>query len=326
MEFEDQVKVMDSIAEWSEKYGFYGALFYYSHSSLDPWISASRIIQKTDRLVPLIATQPYVMSPLQVAKMVSTISVLFGRQVCLNLIAGVSETEQASANQSLSASERYVRIEEYITVLKELLSSAGKSCNYSGQYYKFNGVSLKPGLNPLHMPEFFVPGSSKDSIRVAHAQAGSALVRPEPIDSFKEKYVSHIDRTRLNLGIRIAVLARPTSEEAWKDAEKLFPETRSGRLSMVLKKSLTSENSKQMVDLALNQTLYDNVYWMGAYSSGMSTDPYLVGSYQEVADYLQEYIDCGVTTILLGDLYTEDGFFHFSQVKELLTNQIRENA
>ena len=96
-----QVEKIDLVAKLTEKYDFTGTLIYYFQDSYDPWMLANRILQQTEHLVPLIATQPFALPPFTVAKMVKSIYGIYGRKVNLNFITGVMEKELISVNESI---------------------------------------------------------------------------------------------------------------------------------------------------------------------------------------------------------------------------------
>src|SRR5579862_2271478 len=76
------------VARWSDQAGCQGILVYTDNSLPDPWLLGQTIIESTERLSPLIAVQPVYMHPFSVAKMVSSLACLYGRRVCLNMVAG----------------------------------------------------------------------------------------------------------------------------------------------------------------------------------------------------------------------------------------------
>jgi alkanesulfonate monooxygenase len=46
------------VARWSEDAGCAGILVYTDNSIVDPWLVSQVILQSTERLAPLVATQP----------------------------------------------------------------------------------------------------------------------------------------------------------------------------------------------------------------------------------------------------------------------------
>ncbi|MEM5633038.1 hypothetical protein AAHB55_04745 [Bacillus cereus] len=60
---------------------------------------------------------------------------------------------------------------------------------------------------------------------------------------------------------------------------------------------------------------------MGGFLSGKTEDPYLVGSYLDVANYLNLYRDAGVNTFLIGNVGgTEEEVKHIAEVMRLVNN------
>src|SRR5262249_34631023 len=76
------------LASWSEKAGCRGILIYSDNSLVDPWLVADQILGNTERLCPLVAVQPVYLHPYSAAKMVASLSYVYGRKVYLNMIAG----------------------------------------------------------------------------------------------------------------------------------------------------------------------------------------------------------------------------------------------
>src|SRR2546421_12409667 len=57
------IKRVIDVAQWSEQAGCTGILVYTDNSEVDPWLIAQIIIQKTQRLCPLVWVQPIYMHP-----------------------------------------------------------------------------------------------------------------------------------------------------------------------------------------------------------------------------------------------------------------------
>src|SRR5919204_6216750 len=73
------------VARWSERAGCVGMLVYADNGLVDPWLVAQLVITATERLAPLVAVQPMYMHPYAVAKLVSSMALLHGRRVDLNM-------------------------------------------------------------------------------------------------------------------------------------------------------------------------------------------------------------------------------------------------
>lgn len=84
----DYLRQVVDVARWSDELGCEGSLIYTNNSLVDPWLVAQTVLQNTERLCSLVAVQPVLMHPYSVAKMVASFSYLYGRRICLNMVAG----------------------------------------------------------------------------------------------------------------------------------------------------------------------------------------------------------------------------------------------
>src|SRR5262245_19075796 len=117
------LKTVVDVARWSEDSGCHGILVYTDNGLVDPWLVAQVIVQNTRRLSPLVAVQPVYMHPYSVAKMISTIGHLYGRPLCLNMVAGGFKNDLESLNDPTPHDRRYDRVIEYTEVIKRLLGT-----------------------------------------------------------------------------------------------------------------------------------------------------------------------------------------------------------
>ncbi|UJF34501.1 LLM class flavin-dependent oxidoreductase [Paenibacillus hexagrammi] len=304
------------IAQQTEQHGLQGSLLYYNHLILDPWTLAATIVQHTEKLIPLIALQPYTMPPLTAAKMIQTIGYMFDRPVHLNLISGAMQQELQQLGDQTSHDRRYERIVEYTEVLNMLLS-ATRPVYYEGLFYQLSGVQLEPRL-PEHLrPRILMSGSSDASIQAAREAADVAITHPGPIGHFEQFVQEKFSQDKLlDLGMRIGMIARKTREEAWSHAESTYQVTKKSERLTQLKTKSESVWNRNLAVLAMENELYDGVYWLGGFKSGVEFNPILVGSYEEVASYLQRYIGLGVNTFIINNLIHSQDFEHVGRVFE----------
>ncbi|QUL57078.1 LLM class flavin-dependent oxidoreductase [Paenibacillus tritici] len=323
-EFEGYYDFVSTIAQLSDEFNFTGSLIYYNHFTLDPLIIASAVIQNTQNNIPLIAIQPNAFPPHTIAKAIVSLHNLYGRKVNLNFITGNNLNELREIVDVLDHGDRYERLQEYIDVLKDLLTK--ERITYKGKYYSYDNFRMEPRLPVNAFPGIFVPGASEASILVANRLADVALARPTPVNTFYDQYCKHLRDNSLRVGIRIGIIARTTDEEAWEVAKVRFPSSRVGVLkALVLNRLQMNENNKQMSNLAKSDEVTDGVFWMGAYRSGINNNPYLVGSYEKVSEYIKRYHDIGVRVILLSDLYEREQFFHINKMRLMLNLLISED-
>src|SRR5215469_5481057 len=160
---------LGEVARWSEEAGCTGILIYSDNSLVDPWLAAQFVIERTTMLSPLVALQPVYMHPFSAAKMVSSLSYLYGRRISLNMIAGGFRNDLLSLCDETPHDQRYSRLTEYTLILKGLLTGQ-QPFSFSGKYYRVNNLVLKPALTPELLPRLLISGSSE-----AGREAASAL-------------------------------------------------------------------------------------------------------------------------------------------------------
>jgi alkanesulfonate monooxygenase len=295
------------VAQWSEDAGCKGILVYSENSLLDPWAISQIILQNTRHLCPLPAIQPVYMHPYSVAKAVATLGYLYGRRMYLNMIAGGFTNDLAALNDTTPHDKRYARLIEYTTIVKELL--AGQSpVSYSGEFCKVDKLRLKPALEHDLLPGIFVSGSSEAGLAAARAIGATAIKYPKPPG---EETVGLDDG--IDYGIRIGIIAREKEGEAWRVAHQRFPEDRKGQLTHQLAmKTSDSVWHQQLSHLADENE--GNPYWLLPFQNYKTFCPYLVGSYDRVAEEIVRYIEAGHTTFILDIPPTQEELSHIGCV------------
>ena len=282
------------IARWSEAAGCEGILVYTDNGLIDPWLVSQTIIANTERLCPLVAVQPIYLHPYAVAKMVASFAFLYGRRVYLNMVAGGFKNDLNALNDPTPHDERYTRLVEYTALILDLLRSAGP-VTLAGRYCGVSNLRMTPALPPDLLPGVFVSGSSPAGVEAARTLGATAVHYPKPAAEYG---TTAIDGTES--GIRVGIIARDDPEEAWRLARERFPEDRKGRLTHQLAMKLSdSVWHKQLSQLGKAGYSEENPYWLVPFENYKTFCPYLVGSYERVADDLARYMSVGYRTFIL---------------------------
>lgn len=283
------------VAVWSENSGCRGILVYADNSLVDPWLVAHTILQNTKRLCPLVAVQPIYMHPYAVAKMLATLGDLYGRQLYLNMVAGGFKNDLVALNDTTPHDQRYARLVEYTTIIKQLLSSPA-AVTYEGAFYKVEKLRLTPPLAPELFPGIFVSGSSDAGVEAARGLGATAIKYPKPArECESEPPVNGVDS-----GIRVGIIARSDHDHAWQIAEERFPEDRKGQLThqlaMRVSDSLWHKQLSQVADQVKDTR---ETYWLRPFENYKTFCPYLVGNHDQVATELSRYIRLGYRKFIL---------------------------
>jgi len=306
------IRQLEDIARWSEDAGYEGILVFTDNAQLDPWLVSQIIIEATDHLCPLVAIQPMYLHPYSVAKMVTSLAFLYRRRLYLNMVAGGFKNDLAALNDLTPHNDRYTRLVEYTSIIQSLLRGASP-VSFDGSYYKVTNLKLTPPLPADLMPGVFVSGSSDAGAHAARQLGATAVEYPKPA----AEYVNAAPTDCASSGIRIGVVARGEDSEAWAVAHTRFPEDRKGQLSHQLAMKVSdSWWHKQLSALDNTGESADNPYWLVPFQNYKAMCPYLVGSYDRVADEVARYIDIGYRTFILDAPVSPDELRHTGIVFE----------
>jgi len=307
---ETYVQQVIDVARWSEQAGCTGILVYTDNSIADPWSVSQIIIQNTKHICPLIAVQPIYMHPYWVAKKIATFGLLYGRRLCLNMLAGGFKNDLIALNDTTPHDERYARLIEYTTIIKLLLSSSAP-VTFEGKFYQIRNVKMAPSLPPELFPGILMSGSSEAGIAAARALGATIIQYPKPAKESAPDPTLEEGKT----GIRVGVVARPTTEEAWSAANQRFPGDRKGQLAHQLAMRVSdSVWHRQLSDMIEQAGELQGVYWMWPFENHNTFCPYLVGNYEEVAQEVSRYMRSGFESFILDIPSSREELEHIEKV------------
>jgi alkanesulfonate monooxygenase len=286
---------VQEIASWSEDAGCEGILVTTDNGEVDPWLVSQAIIGATRSLSPLVAVQPVYMHPYSVAKMVASLAFLYGRRVYLNMVAGGFALDLAALNDQTPHDQRYERLIEYTTIIRQLLESAGP-VTFSGRHYQVHNLKLTPRVPRELLPEILLSGSSEAGMAAALHLGATAVEYPKPA----AEYAGAASVGVKSRGIRIGIIARSSEDDAWRVAHGRFPPDRRGQLAHELAMKVSdSAWHRQLSQLGDTPTGEQNPYWLVPFKNYKTFCPYLVGSYSKVAHALAGYVSAGYRTFVL---------------------------
>jgi alkanesulfonate monooxygenase len=281
------------VARWSEQAGCTGILVYTDNSLVDPWLVSQVVLESTARLAPLVAVQPVYMHPYSVAKMVASFGFMYRRRLWLNMVAGGFKNDLAALNDDTPHDQRYQRLVEYTRIIKQLLESS-QPVSFEGAFYKVRNLKMTPPLDPELAPGILVSGSSPAGLEAARAIGATAVKYPRPPRAYTAAPEG------IGCGVRVGIVARPGSQEAWEVARARFPVDRAGQIAHKLALKVSDSHwHKQLSDATQAEGMREGAYWMWPFENYKTFCPYLVGSYAEVAEQVSLYMQSGYRTFIL---------------------------
>ncbi len=301
---------VSEVSRWCEDGGCTGVLIYTDNSLVDPWLVAREVIGATSTLNPLVAMQPLYMHPYYAAKLIATLADLHGRRVYLNMVAGGFVNDLVALGDATDHDRRYERVVEYASIIERLVADDGP-VSLDGTWYQIKNLSLAPKVDEGLRPGFMVSGSSPAGMLAARRLGACAVQYPKPAAEYESVDPASVADDN---GIRIGLIAREDADEAWRIAWDRFPGDQRGRLMHRLAMA-TSDSMwhDQLSGLGEATATEPSPYWLHPFQNYRTFCPYLVGTYDDVAEMVARYLTAGFETFIL-DIPREPDDLRHTQV------------
>ena len=322
------LRYLKQLALTAETNGFESMLTPTGLWCEDAWLATAALLDATDTIKFLVAIRPGLVAPTLIAQQAVTYQRLSNNRLLLNVVVGGEDHEQAAYGDHSTKSERYWRADESLQIARRLWTE-DDPVSFQGEYYNIVNAQLKD--RPEVLPKIFLGGSSADGIEVAARQVDTYITWGEPVEPAQAKIKRVQDSAQrhgreLDYAIRLHVIARDTSEEAWHVAQKLLDgvdpaEVRKIQQGLALSQS---EGQRRMSELhgrgadfqhgadAHSLEVAPNLWaGIGLLRGGAGTA--LVGSYDEVAERIQDYYNAGFTQFVLSGYPQLEESFHVGE-------------
>ncbi|MEE1816211.1 LLM class flavin-dependent oxidoreductase [Streptomyces sp. SP18ES09] len=294
------------VARAAEQAGFARLLTPVGLGCVDPWVLTSAVAAVTERIGFLVAFRAGLAQPTLIAQQADTFRRLFGDRIALNVVTGGDPVEQKAYGDHLPKAERYVRTGELMHVVRELLD--GSAVTLDGHHVRVEDARLAAPSVDTPVPLYF-GGASPEAEEVAAHHAEVQLLWGEPPAAVAERVARVRARAAragrsLRFGIRLHVITRDTSAEAWQEADRVLagfdPEAvrasqeRFARMDSTGQARMTALHGGSAESLTVSPNLWAGI---GLVREGAGTA--LVGSHDEVARRLFEYGRAGIDEFVL---------------------------
>ncbi|MCW2598836.1 MAG: Alkanesulfonate monooxygenase [Frankiales bacterium] len=310
------IAYLAQIARSAEQLGFEAVLTPTGSWCEDAWITTAALSQATERLKFLVAFRPGFVSPTLAAQQAQTFQRISSGRLYLNIVTGGDPTEQRRFGDFLDHDQRYERTAEFLQVLRG--AGSGEPFDFTGRHYQVEGATAQ--ISEWGPPPLFFGGASPAAEDVAAKHVDVYLAWGETPPQLKVR----LDRMRekaaaagndLSFGVRLHVLGRDTSKQAWDEAHRLVenisPERTAqaqadlSKMDSVGQKRMQSLHGGSRDDLEIYPNLWAGY---GLVRGGAGTA--LVGSHEEVAERLEEYHSLGIDhAILSGQPHLEEAYW-----------------
>ena len=319
------IEYLSQVARAADHLGFEAVLTPTGTWCEDSWLTTAALSRDTRDLKFLVAFRPGLVSPTLAAQQASTFQRITGGRLLLNIVTGGDAVEQRRFGDWLDHDQRYDRTAEFITVLRGAWGR--QPFDFDGDHYRIVGASTAKPPDPI--PDIYFGGASPAAEGVAARHADVYLTWGETPGQVAER----IDRMRsladgvgrrLRFGIRLHVISRDSSEEAWAVTDRMLDAMSDDVIDLAQSQFLSAESVGQRRMAALHGGSRDNLVvspnlWagFGLVRSGAGTA--LVGSHREVADRIVEYHRLGIDHFIMsGQPHLEEAYWFGEGVLPLL--------
>lgn len=312
------VEYITKVAQAAEKAGFSTLLLPIGGSCVDSLVAASHLTAHTESIKFLFAVRPGSTAPTQLAKQFASVNYWTNNRVLVNVVTGGAPKELENDGDFLSHTDRYKRTREYIDILKRLF--AGETFDYDGEFYTLKGANLPLPLKEV--PEIFFGGSSQIAKDVAADVADVYMLWGETLETTEEELQSVVklaqERNRvLSYSVSFQVVIGETEEEAFEKANKIISQVDPDVLAAKHKHTLQNgavgveRLHKLMLESKDNNFVIAPNIWAGLTQVLSGNSISLVGTPQQVAERVVEFVDLGFDKVLLR------GFPHLEIIEEI---------
>jgi alkanesulfonate monooxygenase len=292
------------VARTHEQAGFDRVLIAQSASSPDGFVLADQVLAATERLGVLLAHRPGFVAPTQLARKFATLDAFHPGRIALHVITGGDDADQARDGDFTDKATRYRRTDDFLAVVRKTWDSA-EPFDHDGDFYRVRGA--RSDIRPDSRIPVYFGGASADAIRVGAKHADVYAFWGEPLKGIAERIeqvraaAAPHDRTPA-FSVSLRPIPAATEAEAWERAREILRLTQD-RVGEFKGRRDSGEavGSQRLLEAAATGAVHDERLWTAVAkttgAAGNSTA--LVGSYEQVADSLLDYVRLGVGTLLI---------------------------
>lgn len=280
----------------------------------DPVVTSTALISRTSTLRFMPAFRPSLVSPVQFAQQITSFQKFSNNRLDLNVTYGVPGPFSQIGGVWLDKQELMDQAAEFLTVMRGAWDGP---FDFEGRYFHVRGASVP---RPEVLPRVYYSGMSDDAARFAAEHADVYLTYIEPIEMFSER-IQRAQKIAADLGRELsfatasAIVARDTNEDAWAAVDDMMAGvTLNQELVQMVLGSFQQSGVYQNLIAGLD-TEFDGDWrkflvgpnlWMGGMLTvGPAAGPIWVGSYDEIADRIEELRQLGISDLLFGGVSME---------------------
>jgi len=238
------------------------------------------------------------------------------------VVTGGDPLELKGDGVFLDHDERYAVTDEFLTIWRQLMT--GEEVSFTGKHLKIEkGKLLYPPVQKPYPPLYF-GGSSEAGNKVAANHVDVYLTWGEPPGDVAEKiakakaHAAAMGRS-FSYGIRLHVIVRETSSEAWHAAEELISKLDDETIATAQKAFARFDSVGQQRMANLHGGRRDKLevspnLWAGVGLVRGGAGTALVGNPDEVAERMKDYMALGIDRFILSGYPHLEECYRFAEL------------
>lgn len=285
--FDDLHQIVDA----AELSGLDGVVAPYDPLGEESWIVAGGALRATRHARVTVEFQPAFGTPVYAAKISATLQRISQGRLSWRLAVETDAADARARGDRVTGDDRYARTAEFLSVARGVWNEtpvpgagfAGTGFEFDGGHYAVIDGGFRGILSGLPFPRVYLSGTSSEAVELSAQHADVHLFVETrdgltgPLRQLRER--AGVAGRTVRAGLEIPVIARETEQEAWARVHRQWHEVH-------------PESSAAALDLGDGR-------WSGFAEFGYPQAVGLVGSYEQVAHRLSDYIAAGVETFVL---------------------------
>ena len=289
-----------SFCRIAEQSGIDSLLTDFGFSKPDPILLSCALGMATSGIKFIVAYRSGLLCPTVFVQQLNTLSALINGRFSLNIVAGHSPQEQQFYGDYLSHDERYARTDEFLSICRSLWRQE-TPVSFKGKYYSVDDAVLTSAFvsSDRSSPEIFVGGSSPAARNLAINHATCWMLIGDAPEKLRDKIRPALE-VGTEVGLRLAIIARPTREDAVRAAHSLIENLKSGLADKQNEREyIQASDSVSMKAVYGEPSEWLTSYlWTGAVRTIGSAAIALVGSPEDIASAIMEYKEIGISQFI----------------------------
>jgi alkanesulfonate monooxygenase len=266
--------------------------FGHHYDQLEAWTSSAALAALTSRIEIITAIKPLLYHPVVLAKQALQIEEISGGRFAINVVNAWYKPEIEPAGIVFpDHDERYVYGQEWLHIVRGLIS--GERVTFKGKYFNVDGYQLNPKDRHRERPTIYVGGESDPAKDLVARSADVWFINGQPVHEITRLIGEAQSRPRrgdpLRFGMAAFVIARDTDDQA--EAALEYAWSLAAKDEPALAHVYGNADPKAVMFQTFQK--YPHIGTNGGTAAG------LVGSYERVANRIQEFVDLGIELFML---------------------------